>query len=134
MSKQTFVKMKRKAQPHRKKRKFRGKWKKSQKGKKAAIILKGGTKKVIKKKFFFSTYDAKGKFMGIFWFTKNKKPNDETLDHYKNTYGVKHPAILPVVDPEKKWPKKPENQGPKKPAKPKGPKKPSKPKGPPKPP
>ncbi len=99
---QAFKKMERTALKNRKRRKFRSVVKKSAKGKKSSVALPGGKRKIVKKHFFFSTYDAKGKFMGTFWIAQ-QKVNKETAQSYQQKHGVKHPGMLPKVDPEKKW-------------------------------
>lgn len=49
----------------------------------------------VRKKFYFDTYDAKGKHLGTFWFLRPKVPA-ETIKQYKELHKFKHPAALPI--------------------------------------
>lgn len=86
-------KMEKSAKKNRKLRRFRSEWKKSSTGKKGVIMLPGGKKKMVRKKFYFSTYDSKGNFLGTMWFIKNRV-NPTTQEAYKKKWGAKHPAAL----------------------------------------
>lgn len=90
-------KMEKSGKKNRKLRNFRSKWKTSPTGKKSSVRLPDGKTKKVKKKFYFSTYDSKGNFLGTMWFLKNKV-NKSTTDAYKEKYGVKHPSLLPAKD------------------------------------
>ena len=99
-------KMEKSGKKNRKLRNFRSKWKTSQTGKKSSVRLPDGKTKKVKKKFYFSTYDSKGNFLGTMWFLKNKV-NKSTIDAYKEKYGVKHPSLLPAKDDKAIAAKKP---------------------------
>jgi hypothetical protein len=101
MSPAQFAKMKRMEEKNRKVRKTRGPVMTSKSGKTAAIRLPGGKSKRVKKKFYFTVYDSKGKKLGQHWMSK-KRPEKETLEAYKAEYGVKHPFALPERRPKKK--------------------------------
>ena len=111
MSKSARAKAKRRATINRKRRRFRTEMKKSKKGMRGSVNTPKGRKKV-RKKFYFNTYDSKGKFLGSYWFTSNR-PSPQSRKAYKEKYGMKHPADLAKLDDrrlasmkEKRAPKK----------------------------
>ena len=80
---------------NRKKRKKRGPVLRSKKGKMASVVLPGGKRKTIKKKYYFTTLDSKGKKMGQHWMA-TRRPSRKAVEAYKNKHGVPHPFALPV--------------------------------------
>jgi len=80
---------------NRKKRKKRGPVLRSKKGKMASVVLPGGKRKTIKKKYYFTTLDSKGKKMGQHWMA-TRRPSRKSVEAYKNKHGVPHPFALPV--------------------------------------
>lgn len=91
--------MDKRAKRNRKLRRYRGKWMKSKQGQRALVTTTGNDGKVVqkrvKKKFYFNTYDANGKSLGLFWSITPRISKDK-LREYKEKHGVKHPAALPV--------------------------------------
>jgi hypothetical protein len=96
MSKSQRAQAAKKAVKNRRLRKMRTKMKKSKKGMKGSINTKSG-RKTVKKMYYFNTYDAKGNFLGSYWFTSNS-PSKKSRAAYKEKYGAKHPADLSKVD------------------------------------
>lgn len=101
MSPADLAKLKKREDKNRLQRKKRGPVMTSKAGKNAAVRLPGGKSKKVKKKYYFTVYDAKGKNLGQHWMSK-KRPSKETLDAYKEKHGVKHPFALPETRPSKK--------------------------------
>jgi hypothetical protein len=99
-------KMEKSAKKNRKLRSFRSEWKKSATGKKGVVRLPDGKTRKVRKKFYFSTYDSKGNFLGTMWFLKNRV-NKSTQDNYKAKHNVKHPSLLPAKNDKAIAAKKP---------------------------
>lgn len=70
-------------------------------GMKATILLPGGKRKKIRKKFYIATWDSRGNSTGTLWYTSAKPDKDEMLA-YRQKYGVKHPLQLPIANMTKK--------------------------------
>lgn len=91
-------KMERNAARNRRLRRRRGPVLRSKTGKQESVMLPGGKRKLIKKKFYFTTFDAKGNKLGQHWMS-TKRPTKKALESYEQRNGVKHPFLLPV-DPK----------------------------------